>query len=75
MPIYLEHGHNGPQERIEVLTVAKLLAVVRLATKFATEQIHAQDAAYVKNRHQANSEEHVTSSFINVIVIKLEICS
>lgn len=48
---YLEHGHNGPQQGIEVFTVARRQLVARFAAKFASEQIHAQNAAIYNYIH------------------------
>jgi hypothetical protein len=42
--LYLKHGHYGPQEGVEVFTVATRRLVAGFATKFASEQIHAQNA-------------------------------
>ena len=44
MGLYLKHGHYGPQEGVEVFTVATGRLVAGFATKFASEQIHAQNA-------------------------------
>jgi hypothetical protein len=41
--LYLKHGHYGPQEGVEVFTVATGRLVAGFATKFASEQIHAQN--------------------------------
>lgn len=42
--MYLKHGHYGPQEGVEVFTVATRRLVAGFATKFASEQVHAQNA-------------------------------
>ena len=53
--MYLKYGHNGPQEGVEVFTVARPCLVAVLATEFATEQVHAQDTAPVLPTHTHES--------------------
>lgn len=53
--VYLEYGYNRPQKGVEVFTVARRRLVARFATKFASEQVHAQDAAPIGESVEENN--------------------
>lgn len=55
--LYLKHGHYGPQEGVEVFTVATRRLVAGFATKFAAEQIHAQNAVAIGRKMKKKNED------------------